>query len=65
MRNALQYGEVLTDLFNAIEGYEGECKNPVPCHVMKKVHRDNIFAFYEEIKSMAPNYKRSTDGKVK
>jgi hypothetical protein len=63
MRNALQYSQVLMDLFNAIDGYKSECENPVPCHIMKKVHLDNIFAFHEEIKSMAPNYQKSKGDK--
>lgn len=52
MRNALQYKEVILELFEAIDEYRSEFENPVPCGVMKKTHRDKIFRLADEIKSM-------------
>jgi len=52
MRSATQYKEILDDLLQAIGAYKSECENPVPCHVMKHVSRDEIFKHYNELKKL-------------
>jgi hypothetical protein len=53
MRTALQYSEVINDLFRSIEEFQSECDNPAPDLALRKSYRDDIFRFYAEIKNMS------------
>ena len=51
-RTALQYNQVLSDLFGAIAKYQSEYRNPAPCSFMKEKHRGDIFRYFSEIENM-------------
>jgi hypothetical protein len=40
----------LKQLCDAVEAFRREDQNPVPCHIMKKVTKDKLFAIAESIR---------------